>query len=177
MTLPPGSAICSGKRVGNGFLVKNCDFGFNRSRGILIKASQGQVLGNTISQGWMAAVLVSPEYWWSEAACSSDVVIRDNKIVGCRQPAIEIVAPGGNGKPLPSGAHRNISIIGNSLEQSAWPNIRVTSTDHLVIKDNQLTPTASTTFVPAVARPWRWGTTIPSPILVELCDRPEVQSH
>ena len=38
--LPAGSAVCSGKRVGNGFVVRGCDFGYNRSRGILIKASR-----------------------------------------------------------------------------------------------------------------------------------------
>ncbi len=64
-----------------------------------------EVSGNTISHGWMAAVLVAPEFWWFESASSSDLVIRDNKIVGCRRPAIEVIAPGGNGKPLPSGAH------------------------------------------------------------------------
>lgn len=173
VTLPMGSAICSGNSVGNGFLVKDCDFGYNRSRGILIKASHGQVIGNTITHGWMAAVLVSPEYWWLEAASSSDVLIRGNKIVGCRRPAIEIVAPGGNGKPLPSGAHSNISVIENSITESEWPNINVTSTDHLVIKGNQLTP-ADPQFVPPLAHPWKWVKT-PSPVLVELCDQPEVQ--
>ena len=43
---PPGSAVCAASRIGNGFLVKNCDFGDNRSRGILIKASHGEVAGN-----------------------------------------------------------------------------------------------------------------------------------
>ena len=77
------TGVCSGRRVRNGFLVKDCDFGHNRSRGILIKASRGQVVGNRISHGWMAAVLVAPEFWWLEAASSSDVEIRDNVIVGC----------------------------------------------------------------------------------------------
>ena len=174
--LPVGSAVCSGKRLGNGFLVKDCDFGYNRSRGILIKASHGQVTGNTITHGWMAAVLVSPEYWWSEAASSSDVIVSDNKIVDCRRPAIEIVAPGGNGKPLPSGAHRNISIVGNSFVQSAWPNIRVTSTDGLVIGNNQFTRSEPKSFAPPLARPWKWGAATPSPLVVELCDRPKVQA-
>jgi len=175
VTLPAWSAICSGKNVGNGFLVKDCDFGYNRSRGILIKASRGQVIDNTISHGWMAAVLVSPEYWWLEAASSSDVVISGNKIVGCRRPAIEIAAPGGNGKPLPSGAHRDISITDNSITQSVWPNIRVTSTDRLVIRNNRLTPADPAEFIPPIAHPWSWGTVEPSPVLVEFCDHPDVR--
>jgi len=174
--LPMGSAICSSRNVGNGFLVKDCDFGYNRSRGILIKASQGQVIDNTISHTWMAAVLVSPEYSWLEAACSSDVVVRGNKIIGCRRPAIDIAAPGGNGKPLPSGAHRNISITDNSFVHSVWPNITATSTDDLVIQDNLLTPESPSDFVPPIVLPWTWGEKKPSPVLVEFCNQPKVQA-
>jgi hypothetical protein len=43
-SMPLGSVICAANRVGNGFSVKGCDFGFNRSRGILIKASHGLAL-------------------------------------------------------------------------------------------------------------------------------------
>lgn len=174
--LPMGSAVCSGNRVGNGFVVKGCDFGYNRSRGILIKASRGEVSDNTITHGWMAAVLVAPEFWWFESASSSDVVIRGNKIVGCRRSAIEVIAPGGNGKPLPAGAHRNISIVGNTIVQSAWPNIYVTSVDGLVIKDNRLTAAEPDAFVPPLAWRWTWGPLRPSAILTELCDHPDVQT-
>ncbi|MCY2996265.1 MAG: right-handed parallel beta-helix repeat-containing protein [Planctomycetota bacterium] len=174
--LAMGSAVCSGKRVGNGFLVKDCDFGYNRSRGILIKASRGQVVGNTISHGWMAAVLVAPEFWWLEAASSSDVEIRDNVIIGCRRPAIEIIAPGGNGKPLPSGAHRNIVIAGNQITASVWPNIYATSTERLVVEGNHLTPAEPREFVPPLARPWNWGPNAPCAVVTELCEQAIVQT-
>jgi hypothetical protein len=137
IVLPGGSAVCSSLRVGNGFVVKDCDFGHNRSRGILIKASQGEVISNRIVNSRMAAVLVSPEFWWMEAASSSDVVVKDNIIEGCLQSPIQILAPGGNGRALPSGAHRNVSITGNRIVDSAWPLIRVTSTKGLIIKSNE----------------------------------------
>ncbi len=174
--LPIGSAICSGNRVGNGFVVRGCDFGYNRSRGILIKASRGEVSGNTITHGWMAAVLVAPEFWWFEAASSSDVVISGNTIIGCRRAAIEVLALGGNDKPLPSGAHRNLSIIGNTITDSAWPNVHVSSTDGLVIRNNRLAATEPTSFVPPLTHPWRWGTGMPTTIVTEQCDRPEIQA-
>jgi len=172
VSLAKGSGICSGNLVGNGFAVKDCDFGFNRSRGILIKASRGEVSGNTITHGWMAAVLVSPEFWWLESASSSDLAIRDNRIVECRQPAIEVVAPGGDTKPLPAGAHRNISITGNTIADSAWPNIRVTSTTGLTIKGNQLTPADPKDFTAPRSWQWRGGTVKPEQTAVELCDGP-----
>ncbi|MEW6356518.1 MAG: right-handed parallel beta-helix repeat-containing protein [Planctomycetota bacterium] len=174
--LTAGSAVCSGRRIGNGFLVKDCDFGHNRSRGILIKASRGQVVGNRISHGWMAAVLVAPEFWWLEAASSSDVEIRDNVIVGCRRPAIEIIALGGNGKPLPSGAHRNIVIAGNRITDSAWPNIYATSTERLVVEGNHLTPAEPRDFAPPLAHPWNWGANAPTAIVTELCEGAVVQT-
>lgn len=176
VALPIGSAVCSGNRVGNGFIVKDCDFGFNRSRGILIKASRGQVTGNTITHGWMAAVLVSPEFWWMEAASSSDVTISNNKIIGCRRPAIEVVAPGGDGHPLASGAHRNISITGNEFIDSVWPCIRVESTSGLVIDGNQLQPSEPTTFVPPIDGPWRWRSVQHHPMLIEQSDAAQVQA-
>jgi hypothetical protein len=139
--LPGGSAVCSSLRVGNGFMVKDCDFGHNRSRGILIKASKGEVTGNRIVKSQMAAILISPEFWWMEAASSSDVFVKDNIIEGCLQTPIQILAPGGNGQTLPSGTHRNISITGNRMVDCAWPLIRVTSTRGLIIKDNELPET------------------------------------
>ena len=140
VALPAGSLVCSGRRVGNGFVVKDCDFGFNRSRGILIKASRGEVSGNRITGAWMSAVLVTPEFWWCEAGSSSDVTIRDNVIRRCRGIAIRVEAEGGSGKPLPDGAHRNIAILHNTVEDSPWPNIRVTSTEGLMIEGNRLAP-------------------------------------
>jgi hypothetical protein len=143
ITLPAGSAVCCPLRVGNGFAVKDCDFGHNRSRGILIKASKGEVSGNRITNSRMAAVLVTPEFWWMEAGISSDVVVKDNTIKGCLQTPIQILAPGGNSRPLPAGAHRNISILNNRIEDSVWPLIHVTSTSGLIIKGNILPATPS----------------------------------
>ena len=138
VALPMGSAICSTRRVGNGFLVKGCTFGYNRSRGILIKASDGAVVGNTLVGSWMAAILVSPEYWWLEAGSSSDVLIRDNVIAECGGVAINVSAHDAKGKVAPAGAHSRITIANNRIANSLMPGIAVTSTDQLAIKDNRI---------------------------------------
>ena len=137
ISLPDGSLVCCPLRIGSGFVVKDCDFGHNRSRGILIKASKGEVTGNRIVNSRMAAVLISPEFYWMEAGSASDVVVKDNFIEGCLQTPIQILAHGGDFKPLPSGAHRNISILGNRMVDCLWPLIRATSTSGLIIKDNK----------------------------------------
>lgn len=176
VALPMGSLIAAANRMGNGFLVKGCDFGYNRSRGILIKASHGQVINNTITHGWMAGVLVSPEFWWFEAGSSSDVIITGNKIIGCRQPAIQVVAAGGQGKPLATGAHRDITISSNRISESVWPNIRVTSTSRLVVLDNQLTAgDPGDTVLPRPRFAVRAGANA-RPISIEECLQPELQS-
>jgi len=133
-----GGVICAANRVGNGFLVRDCDFGFNRSRGILIKASNGQVIGNRLQGCRMSAVLVTPEYWWLEAGSSNDVTIRDNTIVDCGGIAVCVEARAGNGAIAPSGAHQNIAIAGNDIRNCPRPGILVTSARGLTIENNKL---------------------------------------
>jgi len=134
--LPPGSALCASSRIGNGFSVRNCDFGDNRSRGILIKASQGEVTGNRVHRSRMAAVLISPEFHWMEAGCSSDVAVTDNVFEGIGQTPVRILATGGNGKPLLAGAHRNITVSGNRFADCPWPLIEAVSVRGLLVSDN-----------------------------------------
>jgi hypothetical protein len=138
--LPMGSLIASARRMGNGFLVQGCDFGFNRSRGILIKASDGKVLNNKVTESWMMAVLVSPEYWWLESGSSNNVEIRGNVITGCRGRPIYVHAQGGegliSGKAAPAGAHNNITIAGNTMTDCLLPGIEVTSTLGLKVEGN-----------------------------------------
>ena len=137
--LPIGSAIASTQHTGNGFLVKDCNFGYNRSRGILIKASHGKIIGNTLTGSQMAAVLVAPEWWWMESGSASHVLISNNVITDCGQTAIRVVASGGTGATAPAGAHSDITIRGNTITNGIAPHIEVTSTNGLVL-DNNLFP-------------------------------------
>jgi parallel beta-helix repeat protein len=150
--LPMGSLICSANRVGNGFLVKDCTFGFNRSRGILIKASHGEVSNNHIEGTWMSAILVTPEYWWLEGCSSDDVKITGNTIRACKGIAIRVEAAGGTGAIAPAGTHRDIAITGNTVTDCSMPGILVTSTDGLLLGNNTLDLHADTKPVPEQLR-------------------------
>ncbi len=136
--LPMGSVICSANRAGNGFLVKDCQFGFNRSRGIIIKASHGEVSNNYIEGTHMQSILVSPEYFWLEGDCASDVKITGNTIRDCAAIPICVQANGGNGNFSPAGAHRNIVISDNTIADCGMPGIMVTSTAGLKLTNNTL---------------------------------------
>jgi hypothetical protein len=166
--LPMGSVICSAARIGNGFLVKDCDFGFNRSRGILIKASHGEVSGNWIDGSRMSAILVSPEYWWLEAGSSSDVRITNNCIHACGGIPICIEAAGGNGDIAPPGAHRDITITGNEITDCAMPGILATSTAGLCLENNRLDLRADSKTFPELMR--RAGLKALKPVVEIQCE-------
>jgi len=136
VNLPMGSAICSTSRTGNGFLVRGCDFGFNRSRGILVKASDGAIEGNTLVGNVMAAIMVAPEWWWLESGSSNNVTIANNTIRDCGDVAIAVYAFGGAPTVAPAGAHNNITVSGNSMTGCPLPNILVTSTRGLDLGPN-----------------------------------------
>ena len=147
VNLPTGSLICSTRRVGNGFLVRDCDFGFNRSRGILIKASNGQVVGNTLTGNWMHAILVAPEYWWLEAGSSCDVSIRGNIIKDCRADRDRGSGPGRPRRCRSGRRHRDITIAENTVIDSPMPIIEITSTVNASITRNTFSQTASTRWI------------------------------
>jgi hypothetical protein len=136
LNLPRGSVIAPADAVGNGFLVEGCDFGFNRSRGAIIKAGQGRIIGNRFTENWMEAIKLSPEFWWLEAGCGDDVIIEGNIITRCHDTAIRVAAYLASDRPLPAGAHNRITIKGNAIKDCPPPQIHVTSTDGLTVSGN-----------------------------------------
>lgn len=168
VSIPMGSVICSIRRVGNGFAVKNCNFGFNRSRGILIKASQGEVSGNHIEGAEMSAILVAPEYWWLEAGSSSDLKIVSNTITACKGIPICIEATAGNGDIAPVGAHRNLAIVDNTVTDCPAPGILVCSTSALKLENNKLDLNGSRLSIPGPMR--RAGMKDLQPVVKINCD-------
>jgi hypothetical protein len=137
--LARGSVVCSARRIGNGFRVIGCEMGFNRSRGILVKAGRGEIRGNRMEGCWMEAIRLSPEWWWLEAGSGDDVTIAGNTIVNCRKTGISVDARGGSGKVAPAGAHNRITITGNTIKNVPSPGIHVTSTRGLVLEGNSVT--------------------------------------
>jgi hypothetical protein len=138
--LSPGAVIASTGKTGNGFVVKGCDFGNNRSRGILIKASSGQVIDNKLTNNWGEAIKVAPEWWWLESGSPKNLIISGNIIKDCRAVALAVYSLGGDGGIAPAGALNNIIIKDNIIQGCPLPNIVVTSTANLELTGNRLTP-------------------------------------
>jgi len=134
--LPRGSVIASLHHTGRGFRIENCDFGMNRSRGILVKAGGGRILNNRIQGTWEYAILAAPEWWWLESGHIDGLEIRNNIIRESRDVSIAVTARGGNRQEAPAGAHTGIRIIGNHIDDSPFPAVFVSSTRDLTIDDN-----------------------------------------
>lgn len=136
LDLPRGSVIAAADALGAGFVIEGCDFGFNRSRGAIVKAGRGRIVGNRFTENWMEAIKLAPEYYWLEAGCGDDLVIEGNTIARCHDTAIRVSASLASDRPLPAGAHRRITIADNHLVDCPSPRIHVTSTDGLVVRGN-----------------------------------------
>jgi len=136
ITLPIGSLIASANRIGNGFLVQGCTAGPNRSRGILVKASNGSIINNVLVDNWGMAIKASPEFKWLEAGSGNNITITGNTITKCHDVAIAVHAENGDGAISPVGAHNDVKISGNSIVDSSMPAIAVTSTKNLDLTNN-----------------------------------------
>jgi hypothetical protein len=140
VSLPGASLVSARERQGQGFLVAGCDFGHVRSRGILIKASDGEIRDNTLTKCRMESIKVAPEFFWLESGSSCNVKILRNTVLDCGGVGIAVYALGGDGAFVSSALHQGISITDNRIENCPLPNILVTSTSDLVITGNRCLP-------------------------------------
>jgi len=110
---------------GNGFRIDNCVVERIRSRGLLIKTG-GSITNCTIQDVRMAGILVKPESLdWPEFGFSSDLVIRNNLIVGTGYASstdnlyasICIEGDTRNGDDTSFQLHRDIQILHNTIEE------------------------------------------------------------
>lgn len=117
--MEPGGVIGSLNRMGNGFVIRGCEFGFIRSRGILVKASNGLIEDNLLDHCGMQGIKVAPEYNWLESGFSENVTIRNNRII---QPGKEGILVDSIG---PHPMHRNLEILNNTITTQNLPAVRI----------------------------------------------------
>jgi hypothetical protein len=122
-------------------VIEGCDFGQNRSRGIVVKASQGVIARNTLTGNRGEAIRVAPGYWWLESGSSNEIEIRGNTIRDCRSYGIGVYSFGGDPRSshafAPAGAHYEIIVADNKLIRCPMPNILVTSIDGYKLLNNE----------------------------------------
>ena len=153
--LATGDMVYSNNRIGSGFKVINNSVGHNRSRAILIKASDGEITGNKIDHSAMSAIAIAPEFYWLEAGCSQNLTIAGNTISDCmydasmmgssQAAALTVVAEAPNGKLAACGAFANIDIHGNTITGCPFPAIFLNSINGGYCYDNILDNTPAFT--------------------------------
>jgi hypothetical protein len=130
--VPTGSVVAAINRKGNGFAVIDCQFGNNRSRGILIKASEGEIRGNHLINTHMESIKISPEYHWLESGFSRNVVVENNEIINPGKEAIKIAGIG------PYSGHENIQVMNNNIWTGVSPAIRIESVRNGKVSSNTI---------------------------------------
>jgi len=144
-----GDVIYNENHIGKGFVVRNNKVGANRSRGILIKSSNGIVSDNEISGCAMNGILVAPEIHWMGGGFADRVEIKNNTITDCMFERTNTGMPPGvlsvfyvNGvSQIPqAGVFRQLSIHNNKVERSPYPGLVFTGVDGLHYTDNEVVP-------------------------------------
>ncbi|MDR3262466.1 MAG: right-handed parallel beta-helix repeat-containing protein [Tannerella sp.] len=144
-----GDLVYNKQGIGSGFAIRNNKIGYNRSRGILVKASDGIITGNEITETAMNGIILSPELNWMEAGCSENVEISNNVLLNCmyertnagmRPGALAVVGINGKREVSPAGMFHNITIRNNTIEGGPRPAIALTSIDGVNGYDNLITP-------------------------------------
>lgn len=142
-----GDVYYSNNRIGRGFKVLNNRVGHNRSRGILIKSSDGIISGNTVEASAMGAIVVSPEFYWMEGGCSNNVEISHNKIINCmygqtnsgsfQAGALTVAALTPNGNDFaPVGCLNSITIHDDTIIGCPRPTVVLTSINGIKMYNN-----------------------------------------
>lgn len=130
--------------IGSGYVIRNNTIRNHRARGILLKAENGLVEGNTIEGSTTAAIVLAPELFWREACYSRNVVIRNNTIRRCGTatagpwtPQAGILTVTAQVKPGTAPGHRNIVIENNVFEDNNGINLLLQAVDGVKVVGNR----------------------------------------
>jgi hypothetical protein len=132
VSVEPGAIICSRDRVGDHFKIINCHFSRNRSRGILVKASGGEIRDTVIEHCGMTAFLIAPSYEWLEAGFVHGLTVENCTVTDSGGPAVEIH---GIGKFL---GHSRLNFSRNLFITDAIPAVSIDAVESAVFEQNTL---------------------------------------
>ena len=145
-----GDLLICGDNVGSGAVIRNCKFGYNRARCVVIKCMNAVIEGNRMISSSSPAIMAVSDLEWAESSFPVNLVIRNNKITGCASGAQARYGDGSSagdimvGIPANDGFRsgkpcKNVLIEGNTIENSGIFGIFVCNTNGLTIKNNTVT--------------------------------------
>ncbi len=127
--------IADPSRCGAGYKLLNNTVRNNRARGIIVKADNGDIEGNTIDGSTLCGILVTEEIYFAEADFSHNVTIRNNVIrntssqTGFYGGGIALSGDGGMG-------HQTILLDGNLLDDIRGCSIQVQRANGVTVTNN-----------------------------------------
>ena len=148
-----GDGVCSITRTGSGSVIRDSTFRHNRSRGIVLKAFDSLVEGNTIENTGLSGIVCSTEIgYWGEAHFTRNIIIRNNKLIGCNTSVnvrtngsdeigainVSIFAPLNFTGLLEARQNRNIVIENNTITDSYAYGMLLTNIDGLKVTGNTI---------------------------------------
>jgi hypothetical protein len=142
-----GWEVSNADAVSSGFVIRRCIIRNTRTRGMIIKASDGLIEDCLVEGSVKAGIAITPELpRWNESDYGRNIVVRHNTLRAiARRPnednfqsgAMTIAAARhGSFVPLPGG-FRNILVEGNTFENCIGPNLVVTSSEGVTLRDNR----------------------------------------
>ena len=141
----PGFRASTPNANGSGFVVRNNTIKNHRARGILVKADDGLIEGNTVDGSTIAGLVIAPEYYWNEAGYSRNVVVRNNVFRHCGYATAGpwtgqagAATVGGEGDQTTGVAfgHQNIVFQNNSFEDNDGVNLLIDGAQDVGIVGN-----------------------------------------
>jgi parallel beta-helix repeat protein len=132
----PGTFLFCPDRVGSNCVIRNCTFGYTRSRGIVLRGSHARIENNTIAGNWQKGIMVTGEFLSLEGGFPSDVRITGNTIASLRNEAIYVAFVNPYGTPAPAGLYRDITITDNTIT-GATAALELTSIAGLTLQGNR----------------------------------------
>lgn len=148
-----GEVVYVKEKSCSGFSITNNKVGFNRARGALIKASHGEVTGNTFNSCQLPGISVAPELYYMESGYSEDLLIADNTIKDCnfghtrsgweQAGALNVSAQNVYKEFSKPAGFKNIRIENNTIIGAPRPSVVLTSIDGGYFKNNKVQSDAS----------------------------------
>lgn len=148
-----GDHITSLDRIGSGAVIKNCTFGYNRARGIVIKGRDVVVENNTIIGNNLPAIVAHADILWCESGFPVNIKIRNNTIKNSTICSDVLTRDGQDqiGSILVNVApptnvtgfyncyqNKNILIEGNKIDTTQVFGIFAINCDGITIKNNTI---------------------------------------
>ena len=124
--------------------IRRCTVKNNRARGMLIQTRDVILEGCLFENCSGAAIHVASDInYWHEGIGVRDLVIRNNRFIGCnygaarRGAVVDIFSEIAGGKIAPPGVHRGISLTGNRFVNPEGSAIHLNSADGVTITANE----------------------------------------